>query len=61
MEPWVQPGPHLSRLGPSEQGIWGLGPQGAGVGALQEPESPLRPIETLESSEPLGNSGPQDF
>lgn len=30
MEPRVQPGPHLSRLGSSEQGVWGLGPQGRG-------------------------------
>ena len=41
---------------------WGPRDPGARVvGALQEPESPLRAIETLESSEPLGNSGPQDF
>lgn len=30
LEPRVQPGPHLSRLGSSEQGVWGLGPQGSG-------------------------------
>lgn len=61
--------------GPREQGggapgggagagaaAWGPRDPGARVvGALQEPESPLRAIETLESSEPLGNSGPQDF
>ena len=42
LEPWVQPGPHLSRLGPSEQGIWGLGPQGAGVGGgVEHPAIPL--------------------
>lgn len=26
----MQPGPRLSRLGSSEQGVWGLGPQGRG-------------------------------